>query len=360
MAGVQEKRIALVGYGLAGSVFHAPLIAATEGLALTTVVTANADRAAHARQHHPGVRILDDAGALWTGAASDEHDLVVIATPNRSHTPLARAALEAGLPVVVDKPVTATVEQARELRALALRRGLLLSVFHNRRWDGDALTVRRLLAEDALGAVHRFESRFERWRPAVDPDRWRERADPDEAGGLLYDLGSHLVDQALTLFGPVTAVYAELGAVRPGAAVDDDVFLALTHAGGTRSHLWASAAAADAGPRMRLLGDRAAYVKYGMDVQEAALHVGRTPLDHDWGVEPPEAWGRLGVPGNTRPVPTTPGAYQDFYAGVRRALVTGGEPPVTIDQAIDVLAVLEAARRGGQEPGRVPASESGI
>jgi scyllo-inositol 2-dehydrogenase (NADP+) len=341
---VADISVALVGYGLAGSVFHAPLIEATDGLALTTVVTGDPDRAAAARNRYPGVQIRADAEQLWTGPASAGHDLVVVATPNRSHAALARAALTAGLPVVVDKPVTATVGQARELQALAEQRGLLLSVFHNRRWDGDALTVRQLLAEDALGRVHRFESRYERWRPIVAAERWRERPDPDEAGGLLYDLGSHLVDQALVLFGPVDAAYAELGTVRAGAQVDDDVFLALTHASGTRSHLWASAVAADQGPRMRLLGDRGAYVKDGMDVQEAALHAGGTPRDGGWGVEPESAWGRLGTPGHTRRFPTRPGAYQDFYAGIVSALAHGGEPPVPIGQAIDVLVVLEAAR----------------
>jgi predicted dehydrogenase len=178
----------------------------------------------------------------------------------------------------------------------------------------------------------------------VAGERWRERPDPAEAGGLLFDLGSHLVDQALHLFGPADSVYAELAAVRDGAEVDDDVFVALAHTSGTRSHLWASAAAADLGPRMRLLGSRAAYVTYGMDVQEAALHDGGTPRDSGWGAVPAEAWGRLGTPGDTEPVPSRPGAYQDYYAGIRAALVDGTPPPVTIEEAIDVLVVLEAAR----------------
>jgi predicted dehydrogenase len=284
---------------------------------------------------------------LWRRSA--DIDLVVVASPNATHVPIARAALDAGLPVVVDKPVAATVAAATELRDAAAERGLLVSVYHNRRWDGDVRTLGSILSGGALGTVHRFESRYERWRPQVDATRWRESPDPDAAGGLLYDLGSHLIDQALVLFGPAATVYAEVRAVREGARVDDDVFVAVTHAGGVRSHLWASSVAADHGPRLRVLGSAGSYVKYGMDVQEAALRAGATPGDPGWGAEPESAWGRLGTPDGVRSVPTEPGAYEDFYAGIRDALRDGTPPPVTIDQAIDVLAVIEAARRSAAD-----------
>ncbi len=347
-------RTAVIGYGLAGSVFHAPLIDATDGLALTAVVTGNPERAAAARQRYPGVRVVPTADDLLT--SSGELDLVVVASPNRSHVPLSRAAIAAGLPVVVDKPVAATSAQAGEVRDAAAAAGVLVSVFHSRRWDADARTLRQLLDEGALGAVHRFESRFERWRPQVKEGVWRELPAPDEAGGLLYDLGSHLIDQALVLFGPVVAVYAEVRRVRPGAEVDDDVFVALTHASGTRSHLWASSVAADFGPRFRVLGTTGSYVKYGLDGQEAALRAGGTPRDPEWGAEPPQAWGRLGTPGQTTPVPSRPGAYQDFYAGVRDALRGRAPAPVTIEQAIDVLTVIEAAQRSAREGATVTVS----
>ena len=201
---------------------------------------------------------LAGADELFDGA--DRLDLVVVATPNRTHVELARRALEAGLPVVVDKPLAPTAAEARELAALAEARGLLLAPFQNRRWDNDFLTLRSLLAEDALGEVYRFESRFERWRPRPKGG-WRESGDPEEVGGLLYDLGSHLVDQALTLFGPAASVYAESDVRRAGAGADDDTFIALTHDNGVRSHLWMSATAAQLGPRFRVLGSRAAYVK---------------------------------------------------------------------------------------------------
>jgi scyllo-inositol 2-dehydrogenase (NADP+) len=340
-------RTAVIGYGLAGSVFHAPLIAATEGLVLTAVVTGHPQRADAARERYPDVRVVPTAEALL--ADPGDLDLVVVAAPNSRHVPLGLDALDAGLPVVIDKPVAATVAQAARLRDTAAAKNLLVSVFHNRRWDGDARTVRKLLDDGDLGTVHRFESRYERWRPQIKAGVWRERPEPEQAGGLLYDLGSHLIDQALVLFGPARSVYAEVARVRPGALVDDDVFIALTHTGGTRSHLWASSTAADLGPRFRVLGSAGAYVKCGMDVQEDALRAGGSPADPGWGEEPQAAWGRYGTPGQTIRVPTLPGAYQAYYAGVRDALRGEAPPPVTIEQAIDVQAVIEAAQRSARD-----------
>jgi predicted dehydrogenase len=340
-------RTALIGYGQAGSVFHAPLVASTDGMALISVVTRNAARAAAARQRYPNARIVPTVDDLLRDPESV--DLVVVASPNYTHVPVGLSVLEAGLPVVVDKPVAASAAAARQLRDAAAAKDLLISVYHNRRWDGDFRTLRRLFAEGDLGAVHRLESRYERWRPQVDPARWREQADPETAGGLLYDLGSHLIDQALVLFGPVASVYAEIGKVRPGAQVDDDVFLALTHVSGARSHLWASSIAANFGPRFRVLGAAGSYVKNGMDVQEDGLRRGATPRHSEWGVEPEAAWGELGTPGDRRKIPTEPGAYQDYYAGVRDALRQKLPPPVTIEEAIDVMVVIEAAQRSASE-----------
>ena len=187
--------------------------------------------------------------------ASADHDLVVVATPNRFHVPLGLAALEAGLPVVIDKPMAPTAEEGRRLVAEATERDLLLTVFQNRRWDGDFLTVRRLLSEDALGPIVRFESRFERWRPQVRPEAWRERGDPEEAGGLLFDLGEP-PDRSggRACSARPRTVYAEVDRRRPGAEIDDDVFVALEHDEGVRSHLWMTVLAAIPGPRMRVLG----------------------------------------------------------------------------------------------------------
>lgn len=345
-------RVGLVGYGLAGSVFHAPLIAATEGLVLDTVVTSNEERRDQARAEFPAVRFAASPDELW--ARADELDLIVIASPNKTHVPLATAALKAGLPVVVDKPVAGTAAEARELAALAEERGLLLSVFQNRRWDNDFLTLRSLIADGELGEVQRFESRFERWRPQPKGG-WRESGDPEEIGGLLYDLGSHVVDQALVLFGPAAQVYAESDVRRPGAAADDDTFLAITHTNGVRSHLYVSATTAQLGPRFRVLGSAAGYVKYGLDPQEAALREGARPsAQGPWGVEDEALWGRLGsgespLTGGGAPVRTLPGDYPAYYAAVAGALRGKGENPVTALQAAAALDVLEAARRSARD-----------
>jgi predicted dehydrogenase len=337
-----DIRVALIGYGLGGQSFHAPVIAATPGMRLAVIVTGNADRQRQATAEHPGARIVDSADELFHDPS--EIDLVVISTPNRTHVPLALQAIEARRAVVVDKPVAVSSAEARQLVDEAQRRSVFLSVYHNRRWDGDFLTIRRLLAEQAFGKVHRFESRLDRWRPNPKGG-WRELGDPREGGGLLFDLGSHLIDQALTLFGPVTNVYAEVDTRRTGVAADDDVFVALTHASGVRSHLSASVVAAQTGPRLRVLGDRAAYTKVTADVQEDALRRGERPDAPSWGLEPPEQYGLLGVGKDARPVPTERGDYRGFYAGVVRSLREGAPPPVNPNDAIAALEIIEMARR---------------
>lgn len=338
----EEIRVALIGFGLAGAVFHAPLVAATPGLRLAAVVTSDPERAQRAQSSYPGVSIFDSAERLWERA--DALDLVVVASPNSTHVPLALAALRAGLPLVVDKPLAPTAAEGRALVEEARRRGLLLTVFHNRRWDGDFLTVRRLLGEGALGRVLRFESRFERWRPEPKPG-WRQSGESGEAGGLLYDLGSHLIDQSLLLFGPARRVYAELGRPYAGVNADNDTFVALTHACGVRSHLWMSSAAAQKGPRFRVLGSAAAYAKHGLDVQEDALGRGERPGGPGWGEEPERVWGLFGADDELRPVRTEAGSYQSFYRGVVAAIRGGAPPPVDPAEAVAVLEVIEAAGR---------------
>ncbi|MDH6145612.1 scyllo-inositol 2-dehydrogenase (NADP+) [Kitasatospora sp. GP30] len=346
-------RVGLIGYGLAGVVFHAPLITTTPGLHLAAIVTADPDRRAQAAARHPQAHLLGNADELWPLGL----DLVVVATPNRTHIPLATAALRAGVPVVVDKPLAATAAEGAALAELAESRDLLLSVFQNRRWDGDFRTVSELVRAGRLGRVHRFESRFERWRPQLKGG-WRELGDPAEVGGVLYDLGSHLVDQALTLLGPVSHVYAEADLRRVGAQADDDAFIALTHADGARSHLWMSAAAADLGPRFRVLGSQASYTSWGLDGQEDALRAGRTPVDEDWGRTPAERYGRLGTVDDSVAHPTLPGAYQRYYQGIAAALHGQAAAPVEPRDAVAALTVLEAARRSAAE-GRTVALQPG-
>lgn len=341
-----DLKVGLIGFGLAGSVFHAPLIDATPGLALAAVVTSNPERAGQARHRYPGIRVYNQPGELWDGAK--DLDLVVIASPNRSHRPLALAALEAGLPVVVDKPLAESPEAAREVVAEARRRGLPLTVFHNRRWDGDFLTLQRLRAENALGEIRRFESRFERWRPQPKPG-WRHQGAPEDAGGVLYDLGSHLIDQALLLFGPVTHVYAELDRRYPGAAVDDDSFLALTHASGVRSHLWMSSVAAQSGPRLRALASDAAFVSYGLDGQEAALRDGSRPDLADWASRSAGGEGWLTMGERQERVRPEPGNYAGFYGAVEAALGKGEAMPVDPLDAVAGLEVIAAAQVSAAE-----------
>jgi predicted dehydrogenase len=332
-------RVALIGYGLAGAVFHGPLISTTPGMSLATIVTRDPGRRARASSDHPDAQLLAGVDPLWRRPA--DHDLVVVATPNRSHVPLGVAALEAGLPVVIDKPMAPTAEEGRRLVAEATERDLLLAVFQNRRWDGDFLTVRRLLSEDAFGPIVRFESRFERWRSRVGPEAWRERGDPEEAGGLLFDLGSHLIDQAVVLFGPPRTVYAEVDRRRPSAEVDDDVFVALEHEAGVRSHLWMSVLAAIPGPRMRVLGMGAAYEKFGLDVQERALSEGTRP----------DRWGRLSTGDGERTVETERGAYPEFYRGIASSLRDGTPPPVDPNDSVMGLGIIEAAQESARTKG---------
>ncbi|WP_214320306.1 Gfo/Idh/MocA family protein [Nonomuraea sediminis] len=333
---MDDIRVGLVGYGVAGAYFHAPLIHATPGLRLAAVVTRNPERAAEVTARY-GATPVGDVEAL-AGAC----DLVVVASPNRTHVTTANWALSQGLPVVVDKPLARTAEEARLLVRTARERGLMLTVFQNRRWDGDFLTLAKLVEAGTLGEVYRMESRFDRWRPRPKGG-WRETGGTEEMAGLLYDLGSHLVDQALRLFGPAVRVYAETDVRRQGVKADDDTFVALTHADGVRSHLWASALAAQLGPRFRVLGSQGAYVKYGLDVQEARLRAGLSPLQPEFGAEPEDYWGLAGTDDVKQRIPTEEGRYLDFYRGVEAAVRHGGPPPVDPEEVIRGLTVLEAA-----------------
>ncbi|HET9724139.1 MAG TPA: Gfo/Idh/MocA family oxidoreductase [Actinomycetota bacterium] len=338
-------RVGLVGFGLGGAVFHAPLIDATAALSLDAIVTTHPERVARARERYPSARVLPDVDALLSSA--DELDLVVVTTPNRSHVAIALGAVEAGLHVVMDKPIAPSSVDARGLATAAADRGVLLSVFQNRRWDADFLTVRRLLEGDALGRVVRLESRFERWDPALGGG-WRELGAPEEGGGMLLDLGSHLVDQAIQLLGPPISVYAEVGRRRPGAEADDDAFVALVHPGGVRSHLWMSLVAGALGPRFRVLGLGGTFEVHGLDPQEQQLKDGMVPGDDRYGIEPPERWGAIIRGGKRESVPTERGDYPRYYAQVADAIERSGPPPVPAEDAILGLEVLEAARRSAE------------
>jgi predicted dehydrogenase len=262
-------------------------------------------------------------------------DVLVVATPNALHVPMARAGLEAGLAVVVDKPLAPTAAEARELVALGGR----LTVFHNRRWDDDFLTLRQVLDEGALGELTRFESRFERFRPEVDAAAWRESGAPEVGGGVLLDLGPHLIDQAIVLLGEPVSVHGEVAARRPGAVTDDDAFVAIEHRGGAHSHLYMSAVAPLAGPRFRVSGLRAGFASDGLDPQEAQLRAGGRPGDPGFG----ERADTASVGG--APVALERGDYLAFYRAVPAWVRGDGPPPVDPADGVRVLEVVEAARR---------------
>jgi predicted dehydrogenase len=331
-----DLRVGIVGYGMAGRGFHAPLVRATDGLRTTHVVTGNADRAAQAREDVDGVHVVATMDDLLADAAS--LDLVVVASPSGVHVEQALAAVEHDLPVVVDKPLATDLASGRSLVDRARERKVPLTVFHQRRWDPEHLTARAVLASGALGEPVRYEGRFERWRP-VPKSRWRENVPSEEGGGLLMDLQSHLVDGALDLFGPVRSVFAELAAV---TTVGDDVsFLALRHASGVRSHLGATSLAGAPGPRTRILGREATYL--------VAAQEGEPTAYAEWADADTAQSGWL-VRGEERePVRRAPGGWEDFYAGVAAMVRDGAEPPVPPDGVLDVLAVLEAARRSARE-----------
>lgn len=334
-------RVAVVGYGLAGSLFHAPFIAAVEGLTVSAVVTSDPQRQDAARHAHPAATVFRHVDELW--AAAPEHDAVVIATPNRHHVPLARAALAAGLAVVVDKPLAASATDGAALVAEAAAAGRPLTVFQNRRFDGDFTTLQAVLASGELGELLRVESRFERWRPLPKAGAWREDADPAQAGGQLFDLGAHLIDQALLLLGQPESVYAESDRRRAGVTVDDDTFVAITFPGGRRAHLWTSMLAAEPGPRFIARGSKGTFVCWGLDPQEPALQAGARPGAPGW-VAPVDRRATVTTDAGTRTIDVPAGRWETFYERWRDAL--RGVAPVPVDPADAVrgLQVIEAAR----------------
>lgn len=337
-------RTALVGFGIAGQVFHAPLLAHDTRYQLNVIVTRDAARVQAAQQRYPQARILADWESLLQQIDSGEAqiDLIVLATPPAQHARQAHDASARAIHLVVDKPFAASAAQAEQMIAEAEQARTLLTVFHNRRWDGDFLTLKRLLAEEAAGKVRTFESRFEWWRPQGFGN-WRDRATLAEGGGLLLDLGSHLIDQAIQLFGPVREASAEL--VRYSAASlsdsDEESFVSLLHENGVRSRLWMNGMAARPAPRFHLLGSRAAFTNWELDNQEPALAAGMRPDDAAYGVTPPAQWGMLGQGEEIQAVPAERGNYPAFYAQLAHALLDGDAPPVETHEALTVLRLID-------------------
>ena len=337
-------RTGIIGFGLAGRVFHAPFLATNPAFTIAAIATSSEERAAQAAAAHPRAQIVS-TDALLALATAGDLDLVVLASPPHVHREQAITALEGGAAVVIDKPFAPSVADAEAIIAAGESAQRPLTVFQNRRWDGDFLTVARLLERGALGTVHRFESTFERFG-APKRDQWQGQITPAQGGGILFDLGSHLVDQALTLFGPATLEVAELRAVREGLGSEDDAFLSLRHESGVRSHLTMSRVAAQSGPRFRVLGDESGYSVYGLDGQEPALKVGRWPGSEGYGETPAAQWGLLGVDNGEQPlvpVPTEAGGYPDFYAQVAASIRDGAPVPVDPRSALETVRIIEQA-----------------
>ncbi len=348
--------VAVIGYGLAGRVFHAPFVSAVPGLRLEAIVQRTGDEAARA---YPGVRVLRSVEEALGDAAVQ---MVVVATPNETHFDLAKAALEAGKHVVVDKPFAATSAGARELIELAEARGLVLAPFHNRRWDGDFLTVRKILDEGVLGRVVTFESHFDRFRPVQRAGTWKESS--GKANGLLMDLGPHLVDQVMALFGAPSSILASVRKDRDETEIEDAFDITLEYER-LRVYCRSTMLAAENAPRFLIHGTRGSFRKWGLDPQEPALVAGarvpRMGSDEVWLQEDESMWGETAVaPDPDAPerlvrtrVRTEPGDYRGFYANVRDAVRGEEALAVTAEEGWRVIKLLEMARESSREGERL-------
>jgi len=331
-------RVGLVGFGMAGRVFHAPLLSSVEGLELAAVLERHSDNAA---QRYPGITTYRSLEAML---ADSSLGLFVVATPNGTHFQVARQILEAGKSAVVDKPTAVTSDEIGQLMKLAAARDALLIPFHNRRWDSDFQTLHQLVHEGSVGRIVHLESTLDRWRPAGNRVAWKD--DPTE-GGLLLDIGTHLADQALVLFGNPQAICGDVIRERDGNGSNDSFTVRLRYRGFSVT-IAANVLSSLPRPRFHLRGTKANYSKWGLDPQETALNEVSSIGDGPWGLEPASDWGTLKVDVDnssvTRPVPPLPGDYRQFYAGVRDALLGKSQAPVTATAAWRVARLLEWAK----------------
>ena len=335
-------KVGVVGFGLAGKVFHSPFIRMVDGFELTAIMR----RSGEVDPKYPGVQFVRTLNELL---AIPDLQLVVVATPNDTHVPVATQALEAGKHVVIDKPFTPTLHEAEQLVALAKKQKRIVTVFQNRRWDGDFLTVRKIMNEGSLGRVVIYESHFDRFRPNLRGS-WHEK--PIPGMGLMFDLAPHLIDQALVLFGPPDALSADLRKERDGTQVDDAFDITFFYPG-LRALLRGSPVTAAPGPRFWICGTTGTYSKYGLDPQEDAMKAGGDPTVPDWGREPEEMWGNLTTAEGITPVPTIPGNYRPYYENVRDAILGRAEIAVTPEQALNVMRVMELSAESSRNGCRI-------
>lgn len=340
----------MVGFGLAGRAFHAPVIRAVPGLHLAAILQRTGNEAA---EKYPDVRIVRSLDELL---AIREIRLVVIATPNDTHYSFARQCLEAGRDVVVDKPFTTTVEEAKSLVHFAKEKGRLITVYQNRRFDGDFQAIRKLVAEGTLGRIVRFETNYDRYRPQLKPGAWRETTRP--GSGILFDLAPHLIDHALVLFGLPEAVTADVRIEREKAMADDAFDIMFQYPGALRAVLRSSILAAAPRPHFVLLGTQGSFVKQTFDPQENNLRHGIIPASGPWGAELEENWGLLTVPEGDkftqRRIPSANCDFRDYYANLRDTLLGKAAPAVTTEWAVNVMRLLEMARESSERRCTIP------
>jgi scyllo-inositol 2-dehydrogenase (NADP+) len=329
-------RVGISGYGLAGRVFHGPLLKGC-GFEVASILTSNPERMAQAKIDFPEALTFSELDAFLDSGL----DLVVIASSNVAHLPQTRAALERKIPTVVDKPMGRSVAEVKEMIELSEKNNTLLTTFFNRRWDSDSLTIKRLLSTGELGQPFRFDGRFERFRPDRNLASWRENLSPEDGGGLLLDLQSHLISTALDYFGPAQVVSASVRSIRGGA--DDDVIVTLKHDSGVDSYLAASAVSGAPGPRVRLLGSKGALVINELDPQEDALRAGQVPLGGMWST-PMTSAAAIHKGDEVISVESVPGNYAAFYSLVKAAIENGSAAPVSLADALRVAEIIEEAR----------------
>ena len=341
--------VALAAYGMSARVFHAPLLQAHPGFHLHSVLQRSKN---DAQQKYADLDIVSDYQTLISNKAVE---LVIVNTPEYLHYEMAAQALEAGKHVVVEKAFTPSVKEAQQLIELAKKQKKILSVFQNSRWHGDFLTIQKIVANKLLGSLVSYEAYYNRFRNGIDVGNWKEEDHPGT--GVLYNLGSHMIDQVLLLFGWPEAIQADLDVQRPGGQVEDYFDLKLFYQR-LKVTLRSSYLAKEPGPRYVLHGTLGSYTKYGADPQEAHLKAGRSPLEAEWGTEPPENWGRINTEVGGLPIrgniETMPGSYLDYYDSIYQAIREGKEVAVKAEQALQVIAIIEAAYQSHQGKRRVP------
>jgi scyllo-inositol 2-dehydrogenase (NADP+) len=342
--------VGLIGFGLAGRSFHAPVISAVPGLRLAAILQRTGSEAAEAYPHAKIVRNLDEILSI------PDIRLMVIATPNETHAPFARTCLAAGRDVVVDKPFATSFAEAAELADYAQKLGRLLTGYQNRRCDGDFQAIHQLVAAGTLGRIVRFETHYDRFRPTLKPNAWREQ--PVPGAGILFDIGPHLIDHAMQLFGRPDAVAADIRTEREGGLADDAFDILFHYPKAMRAVLSSNILAATPRPRFTLFGTKGAFLKQTFDPQEMNLRRGEIPKDAPWGAEPEESWGLLTLSDGTnltqRRIPSGTGDYRDYYANIRDVLLGRAQPVVTLPQALDVMRALESARESNAKRCTIP------